>query len=45
MEQQVCDKIDQSGIVYLASCIVADVDKFVEKVEEKNELLNSTLNL
>jgi hypothetical protein len=37
--------MDQSNIVYLAACIIADVCNFQEKFQEKKDLEESTLNL
>jgi hypothetical protein len=37
--------MDQSNIVYMAACVLADIDIFTEKYTEKVELEESTLNL
>lgn len=37
--------MDQSNIVFLAACILADIDVFNKKYQEKTDLEESTLNL
>lgn len=43
--EQTNDRMDQSPVVFLACLLSADMESFIDKVQEKNELLNSTLNL
>lgn len=37
--------MDQSNIVYMSMCILADIDDFTAKYTEKKELESSSLNI